>query len=68
MSAASAPGGHYPEPPHLSEAYQGLGFSAGSFPVTEAIAREVLSLPVFPGMTQPQLEAVASGVRAFFTR
>jgi dTDP-4-amino-4,6-dideoxygalactose transaminase len=61
-------GRHYPEPPHLSEAYRDLGFGAGSFPVSEAIAREVLSLPVFPGMTDAQLEAVVSGVRAFFDR
>jgi dTDP-4-amino-4,6-dideoxygalactose transaminase len=61
-------GRHYPEPPHLSEAYRGLGLAAGSFPVTEAIAREVLSLPVFPGLTQPQLDAVATGVRAYFDR
>jgi dTDP-4-amino-4,6-dideoxygalactose transaminase len=61
-------GRHYPEPPHLSEAYGGLGFAAGSFPVSEAIAREVLSLPVFPGLTQPQLEAVASGIRGYFDR
>jgi dTDP-4-amino-4,6-dideoxygalactose transaminase len=59
-------GRHYPEPPHLSEAYRGLGYTAGSFPVTETIAREVLSLPVFPGMTPAQLDAVAAGVRAYF--
>jgi dTDP-4-amino-4,6-dideoxygalactose transaminase len=57
---------HYPEPPHLSSAFAGLGHSAGSFPVAEAIARETLSLPLFPGITEDQLEAVVEAVRAFF--
>jgi dTDP-4-amino-4,6-dideoxygalactose transaminase len=61
-----ATGRHYPEPPHLSKAYAHLGHRAGSFPVAEAIGRECLSLPVFPGMRTEQLEAVVAGVEAFF--
>ncbi|HEY4349211.1 MAG TPA: DegT/DnrJ/EryC1/StrS family aminotransferase [Gaiellaceae bacterium] len=57
---------HYPEPAHLSAAYAHLGHKAGSFPVAEAIARECLSLPVFPGMREEQLEATAAAVEAFF--
>jgi dTDP-4-amino-4,6-dideoxygalactose transaminase len=57
---------HYPEPAHLSVAYAHLGHKAGSFPVAEAIARECLSLPVFPGMREEQLEATAAAVEAFF--
>ncbi len=57
---------HYPEPAHLSAAYRHLGHAEGSFPVAEAIARECLSLPVFPGMRQEQLEATSAGVAAFF--
>ena len=59
-------GRHYPEPPHLSKAYSGLGFAEGAFPVAEALAREALSLPIFPGITTEQLDAVASGISAFF--
>jgi len=59
-------GRHYPDPVHLTEAYAWLGHSRGEFPVSEALARECLSLPMFPGMTESQLAAVADGVRAFF--
>jgi len=59
-------GRHYPEPPHLSQAYSHLAYREGSFPVAEALGRECLSLPVFPGMREEQLEAVAAGVEAFF--
>jgi dTDP-4-amino-4,6-dideoxygalactose transaminase len=61
-------GRHYPEPPHLSAAYEHLGYSEGAFPVTEALAREALSLPIFPGITEEQLEAVVDSVRAYFER
>ena len=57
---------HYPEPPHLSAAYRHLGYAEGSFPLAETIGRECLSLPVFPGMSEEQLEATVAGVRAFF--
>ncbi len=59
-------GRHYPEPVHLSGAYSRLGHQRGDFPVTEALAAEVLSLPLFPGITEAQLEAVALGVEDFF--
>lgn len=39
---------HYPIPPHLSQAYPNFGFKKGDFPITERIAREVLSLPIDP--------------------
>jgi len=61
-----ASGRHYPEPPHLSPAYHDLGFSAGAFPVTERIAREELSLPIFPGMTEAQVDAVVTTVNRYF--
>jgi dTDP-4-amino-4,6-dideoxygalactose transaminase len=59
-------GRHYPQPPHLALAFADLGLREGSFPVAEAIARETLSLPIFPGISERQLEAVASAVSAFF--
>jgi dTDP-4-amino-4,6-dideoxygalactose transaminase len=59
-------GRHYPEPPHLSKAYEHLGYPTGSFPVAEQIAHEALSLPVFPGMTALQVERVVDAVRSWF--
>jgi dTDP-4-amino-4,6-dideoxygalactose transaminase len=59
-------GRHYPEPPHLSAAYSFLGHPEGSFPVAERLARECLSLPIFPGITQSQVEQVVAEVRAWF--
>jgi dTDP-4-amino-4,6-dideoxygalactose transaminase len=57
---------HYPEPPHLSAAYAGLGYRPGDFPVTEALAEELLSLPIYPGISEAQLQAVADAVAAHF--
>src|SRR5689334_13465348 len=61
-----ASGRHYPEPPHLSAAYADLGHQAGDFPVAEAISRECLSLPMYPGISEAQLGRVADAVAAFF--
>ena len=63
-----ATGRHYPEPPHLSRAYASLGHEKGSFPVAEAIARECLSLPIFPGMTESQVERVVEAVTVVVRR
>jgi len=59
---------HYPQAPHLSRAFEHLGLSAGSFPVAEAVARETLSLPIFPGISGEQLEAVVGAVSEYFAR
>ena len=59
-------GRHYPEPVHLTGAYARLGYRAGDFPVAEALARECLSLPIYPGMTERQLATVSDAVRTFF--
>jgi dTDP-4-amino-4,6-dideoxygalactose transaminase len=61
-------GQHYPELPHLSSAYRSLGYGTGSFPVAEALAGEGLSLPLFPGMSEAQLESVVGGITQFFRR
>ena len=61
-------GRHYPEPPHRAQAYDYLGYEWGSFPVAEALAREALSLPLFPGITQDELEAVVAAIEDFFDR
>jgi dTDP-4-amino-4,6-dideoxygalactose transaminase len=46
------------------EAHADLGYKAGDFPRSEAVASEVLSLPMYPEMTARQIEAVSSAVRA----
>lgn len=56
---------HYPVPPHMQEAYAPLGFQEGDFPIAEEIARTCLSLPMWPGMSQAQVNAVATAVRSF---
>jgi dTDP-4-amino-4,6-dideoxygalactose transaminase len=55
---------HYPIPPHLQGAYAELGFGPGSFPVSERIHREVVSLPLWPQMSDEQIDLVLGGVRA----
>ena len=57
---------HYPEPPHLAPAYRSLGLAPGDFPVAEALAREALSLPLYPGIGDAQLEYVSESVHAYF--
>jgi dTDP-4-amino-4,6-dideoxygalactose transaminase len=59
-------GRHYPDPVHLTEAYAQLGYRRGDFPVAEALSRECLSLPIFPGIDEAQLAAVVDGVQSYF--
>jgi dTDP-4-amino-4,6-dideoxygalactose transaminase len=50
---------HYPVPVHLQQAYEALGYKKGDFPVSEACADTFLSLPMFPEITESQIETVA---------
>jgi dTDP-4-amino-4,6-dideoxygalactose transaminase len=59
---------HYPLPLHLQPAYGFLGGRRGDFPVAEEACETVLSLPLYPRMSDDQVEAVCSGVRDFFER
>jgi dTDP-3-amino-3,4,6-trideoxy-alpha-D-glucose transaminase len=54
---------HYPTPIHRQPAYAGLGWPAGSLPVTEQCAREILSLPLFPFLKDEEQEQVVTAVR-----
>lgn len=56
---------HYPIPPHLSEAYRNLGHAKGDFPVTEAYADTVLSLPLYTGMKEEEQQYVIDCINAF---
>jgi dTDP-4-amino-4,6-dideoxygalactose transaminase len=54
---------YYPVPLHLQAAYRELGMKPGSLPVSELAAREVLSLPLYPELTEEQIEKVAGAVK-----
>lgn len=56
---------HYPIPVHLLGAYSDLGYKAGDFPNAERAANEVLSLPMYPELTDEQISQVAEAVRSF---
>ena len=56
---------HYPIPPHLAECYAGFGFKRGDFPVAEKFAGEVLSLPLFNGMTAAEIDFVVEVLNKF---
>jgi len=56
-------GVHYPVPLHLQPAHRDLGYKRGDFPVSEQVAAEILSLPMFPELTDPQIDTIASAVR-----
>jgi dTDP-4-amino-4,6-dideoxygalactose transaminase len=56
---------YYPVPMHLHPAYAYLGFTEGDFPKSEKAAREVLSLPIHPELTEAQIRCVANLIRAF---
>jgi len=57
---------HYPVPLHLQPAYAFLEHRRGDFPVSEESCETVLSLPMYPTLSDAQVEAVVSGVEAFF--
>jgi dTDP-4-amino-4,6-dideoxygalactose transaminase len=62
-NAGVATGIHYPTPVHLTAAFSSLGYESGAFPVAESVTGEILSLPMFPGITVEQQERVAEALR-----
>jgi dTDP-4-amino-4,6-dideoxygalactose transaminase len=63
--AKIATGIHYPVPLHLQKAYAGMGHSIGDFPVTEKVAPQIVSLPMFPQLSEGQCERVANEIGNF---
>ena len=59
---------YYPLPLHLQPCFKYLGYKAGDFPVSERLSREVLALPVFPGLKAEEQEALVSAMRKFFRK
>ena len=57
---------YYPLPFHLQECFLHLGGKAGDFPVSETAAKEVLALPVYPGMTGAMRETVVEHIAKFY--
>ncbi|HQJ52033.1 MAG TPA: DegT/DnrJ/EryC1/StrS family aminotransferase, partial [Anaerolineae bacterium] len=58
---------HYPTPIHLQEAYRWLGLGPGSFPVAESLASQLLSLPIYPELTDSKVRRVAEAIRDWST-
>lgn len=57
---------HYPVPIHTTVAFRGLGYRMGDFPMAEVLSREVLSLPMFPELTDREVERVVGAIRKFY--
>lgn len=55
---------HYPIPCHLQPAFKHLGYQVGDFPVSEMLSEEILSLPMFPGLSDAQIHQVVSALTA----
>lgn len=59
---------HYPIPCHLQPAYRYLGYQPGDFPVAESLCQEILSLPMYPGLQQNQIELVSEKLLQVITK
>ena len=59
---------HYPIPIHLQEAYKYMGLEKGSFPVAEKCSEQVFSLPMFPEITNDQIQEVCQTIKDFYAK
>jgi len=56
---------HYPKPNHLMDPFKNLGYREGDLAVTEKVSKEILSLPLYPELTEEKIQTVASAVKSF---
>lgn len=56
---------HYPIPPHLADCYKDLGYKKGDFPLTESLSKNLISLPLYNGMTSEEIEYVIDTINGF---
>jgi dTDP-4-amino-4,6-dideoxygalactose transaminase len=59
---------HYPIPAHLQKAYQYLGYKPGDLPVTERVTKRILSLPMYPELTNEQVDLVIDAIKDFYAQ
>jgi dTDP-4-amino-4,6-dideoxygalactose transaminase len=57
---------HYPVPAHFQPAYMHLGYASGSLPVTESVAEVILSLPMYPQLSDDEVNRVVAAIREFY--
>ncbi|MBI2084160.1 MAG: DegT/DnrJ/EryC1/StrS family aminotransferase [Candidatus Aenigmarchaeota archaeon] len=58
---------YYPIPLHLQQAYKALGYKEGDLPVTEKVSKEILSIPMYPELTDEQITYVSTKIKEFFS-
>ena len=59
---------HYPIPLHLQPAYDTFGFKKGDYPVSEKLAKEILSIPIYPELTEEQRKYIVDNITQFFSK
>jgi len=59
---------HYPIPIHLLNAYRDLGHKRGDFPITEQIAKEMISLPMYPELKKDEIKYIVDNIKVFYKR
>ncbi|MBK7683383.1 MAG: DegT/DnrJ/EryC1/StrS family aminotransferase [Bacteroidetes bacterium] len=57
---------HYPLPPHLQKAYVELNYKKGDFQLSEEIAETCLSLPIYPGLSDENIECIVNSIKKFY--
>lgn len=59
---------HYPIPLHLQKAYKYLGYKKGDFPIAEKLAKQILSLPMYPELKENEIKFIAKKIKEFYTK
>lgn len=59
---------HYPIPIHLQKPYKQIGFKEGDFPITERLAKKILSLPLFPEITDAEIKYISRKIKDFYSK